>query len=405
MIANVTTSQVIALLVVIGCLPVKLAGADDPPAAPPKQAGRSYSGRIQMHSAPVDVASPDTKDEAKPGVKEVLGLDADRSADPYLLKSPGLLSLPLPPPVRSTRKSSRRQDWLSPASLNVKTEKEIADEERQASGWGWLADDVKSRVETRESKEATSEEELAEDLIRREEAPSGIGGMLLEPVFDGRAAATVLQEVGVRDAQDLARVDGEGLADGASGAREGMNAAPWRQRVSALEEAEAMNRENDSPGRDTGKDRSVREKERHSLMPRTEALFSRTAVQETEMDLPADQPSGARDAGPVSIFLPDGTGAATPSAPRREGGMPARAGVPSESALPGSGWANRGSTSVKPGSLFGSAVTPPTFGAPAPLFPSSQGFEAGRMPDPLRSWSSPLPSAFGAWQQPATGSR
>ena len=180
-----------------------------------------------------------------------------------------------------------------------------------------------------------------------------------------------------------------------------MTAAPWRQRVRALEEAEAMNRENDSPGRDTGKDRGVREKERPSLMPRTEALFSRTALQETEMDLPADNPSGARDAGPVSLFVPDGTGAGTPSAL----GMPARAGVPSGSALPGSGWANRGSTSVKPASLFGSAVTPPAFGAPVPSFQSSQGFEAGRLPDPLRAWSSPLPSAFGAWQQPATGSR
>ncbi|MBU1694591.1 MAG: hypothetical protein KKC51_11595 [Verrucomicrobia bacterium] len=400
-----TTSQVIALLVAIGCLPGQPAGADDPPVAPAKQAGRSYSGRVQMHSVSMEVASPDTKDETRPGAKEVMSLDFDGPADAFLQEFPRLFPLLPPAAVRSTRKSSRRQDWLLPEALNVKTDKEIADEERRASGWGWLADDIKTRGEKKETKEKTSEDESAEDLIRREEAPSGISGMFLEQVFDRRAAATVLQEVGVRDAQDLARIDGEGLAAGASSAQEGLGAAPWRQQESALEDAEALHRENDSPGRDTGRNWSPWEREKSSLMPRSEALLSRTTMQETEPDLPADQPSRMWDTGPVSVFPPNAAGANTPSASHREWGMPAKAGGASGSALPGSGWANQGSTSVKPGSLFGSAVTPPTFGAPAPSFQSSQGFEAGRLANPLRPWSSPLPSAFGTWQQPADGSK
>lgn len=403
-ISNVTALQVIALLVAIGCFPGTLAEADDPPVAPPKQTERSYSGRIQLHSVSMDVASPDTKDETGPSAKEVMGLDADHSADLFLPELPQLFPIPPPAPFRSPRKSSRSQDWLLPASLNVKTGKEIADEERQSSGWGWLADDVKTRIETMETKEAPSEDEPAEDLIRREEASSGISGMLLEQVFDGRAAAMVLREVGVGDAQDMVRVDDEGPAIGTSGAREGMNAAPWR-RIRALEDTEAMIGKNDSADRDTEKNWGVREEERPSLMPRTQALFSQTARQETEMALPADQSSGARDAGPVSIFLPDGAGAGTPSAPHSDWGIPASAGASSGSAFPGSAWATRDSTSMKPGSLFGSVVTPPTFGAPAPAYQSSQGFGAGRLLDPLRSWSSPLPSTFGAWQQPAAGSK
>jgi hypothetical protein len=297
--------------------------------------------------------------------------------------------------------------------LDVKTDKEVADEERQESGWGWLADDVKTRSDAKETEEENPEDESSENPIRQEEASRRPSGLLMEQVFDQRAAADVLKEVGVRDVQDLARVDGEGHTEDAEGHTEDAadalkktDSAPWRQRVSAPEEREAMTRADDPQRRERVKDWLGREKEDPSLMPRTEALFSRAAAQETEPNLPAGRSTGDQDAGPASIFRPDGANAGMPLSERSEWGTPVKADSPLGSALPEARFGKQASTSLKQGSLFGSAVTPPTFGAPPPsAFLSSQGFESGRMPDPLRPWGSPLPSASSTWQQPSAGSR
>ena len=405
MIFNMAKLQAITFMVAIGCLPGWNALADDTPAATNKQAPRDYSGRVQMHSVSVEAARPDAKGEAKPTAQEMLGLEPRRTADLFLPESPSLLHVQPPAPARPANKASRKQNWLSPASLNVKTDKEVSDEERRDSGWGWLADDVKTRSDAKETEEENPEDKSSENPIHQEEVSSGPSGLLMEQVFDQRAAADVLKEVGVRDAQELARVDDEGRAEDASDPLKKTDSAPWRQRVSALEEPEAMTRADDPQRRERVKDWLGREKEEPSLMPKTEALFSRTAAQGTDLSLPAGRSTGDQDAGPASIFRPDGANAGMPLSERSEWGTPVKADSPLGSALPEARFGKQASTSLKQGSLFGSVVTPPTFGAPAPAFQPSQGFESGRMPDPLRPWGSPLPSASSTWPQSSAGSR
>lgn len=367
------------------------AGAED--AAPARTpARREYSGRVQMHDVTVS-ATPVAPEEPRVKAPETLGLES--AFMPGLFVTTELLmNLPPPAPPASSKRAKREQNWLLPSVLNVKTEGDkIFEEERRESGWGWLADDVHERREADSQAAAQAEDESQDDdLQARERAP----GMLMDQPADRRLASSVYDEVGVRDAQDLARVDGR--EDARRPGRD--NGDRLRTRVSALEDPEV--REREASELDPAESWRARDRKDLPLMPRTAALFSPSASREPVSQ--SGQSPRAEEPAPVSLLAPSEPGLEKPAGSVYEwGGAQPRAAAPSGAALPG---ATPASTLGKSGSLFGSTpVAPPAFGvSPMPSY-SSPGFQAGKPAEVLRPWGSTLPAASPTWLQPANASK
>ncbi len=378
----------------LALLSVAAVAAEEEAAPRRKPAGREYSDRVQMHDVTVS-ATPVVPEEPRVTAPESLG--SDSAFMPGLFVTTEML-LTLPPPApSSSRRAKRDQNWLLPSALNVKTESDKAlEEERRESGWGWLADDVSERRKTGDEEAAPDEAAAQDDDFRDGGRVPGATGMMMDPPEDRRLAASVYEEVGVRDAQELARVDGR--ADPRA-LRED-DGGLLRTRVSALENPEDRDlevSERDPADAWKGRDRSER-----SLMPRTEALFA-PAV-ERERVAVRSQSSRAEPPAPGSLLVPGEAAMAKPAASVYEwGGAQPRAAAPSGSALPG---ITPASSLGKAGSLFGATpIAPPSFGgSPMPSY-ATPGFQAGKPADMLRPWGSTLPTASTPWQQPATGSK
>lgn len=363
------------------------AGAAEEPATPPKSpAGRQYSERVEMHAVPVE-ATPVAAEEKNPPALSTEGRAPPRLPD---LFTPIDLLMSIPPPLPERPSKGTRQDrnWLRPSMLNVKTQDEIAsEEERRESGWGWLADEVKERTDSLDKTQADGREDEteadAQDTARSDEGT----GMMMQPSYDRRIADSVLREVGVRDAQELARVEDAGNPQAAEEEENGL----LRTRVSALEDPSAPDRNRDrilSP-RDPAMSWRDKDKDEPSLMPRTEALFS------TPAPAGSDLPDLPKSAETPSVLVPGDSHPGTSVPAGFDWNSATRSASPLASASPGYGLAAPASSLGKVGGLFSSGpVAPPAFGAPpSPSFSSSSGFQAGKPADVLRPWGSMLPSA------------
>jgi len=373
------------------------AGSAEEPADPPKpSARRQYSGRVEMHAVTVE-ATPVTEEEKKIPVLPAEGLAPRRRPDAFL-QTDLLRSIPPPLPARPSKENRQDQNWLRPAMLNVKTENEIAfEEERRESGWGWLADDVKERTDALDKTQDNARDEEQETDGLQDGLSDEATGMLLQQPYDRRIADRVLQEVGVRDAQDLARVDGPEQEPGAAQAKAEDEEGPLRTRVTALDDPAASDRDRDrilSP-RDPAISWRGKEKDEPSLMPRTEALFA--VPEPAGLDLP-EMPKSAEA---PSVLLPGAGQPGTRASTGYDWNSATRSASPAAAATPGYGLASPASSLGRAGNLFSAGpVAPPTFGAPpSPSLSSSPGIQAGKPADVLRPWGSMLtpvtPSASG----------
>ena len=139
----------------------------------PSPAIRQYNSRIQMHTAPVTLQVPDGKMEvqnAAPG-----GSDRDMLILDNLSKEPKVL--PEGPRRRVPQeKAQQNKNWILPPSTDEKkSSDEIQldqEEEPPASGWGWLADDVRVRQQKAKEKADAEEESDSEEEGGQAKEPS-----------------------------------------------------------------------------------------------------------------------------------------------------------------------------------------------------------------------------------------
>jgi hypothetical protein len=151
----------------------------------------------------------------------------------------GVYSPPAPTPPVSTERRSR--NWILPTLEGDSPAWSETNEEDEASGWGWLADDLQGR---RQSEAANVEERLSrqeqmefQQNLRRESDIGGDFSALALPLLGtGTGPASPINQVGV-NAQDLDRVadmSPDELADWATRQAGGMDpdlayapADPW----------------------------------------------------------------------------------------------------------------------------------------------------------------------------------
>lgn len=135
------------------CIVTFCARAEDEASSPPSEPkGRAYDARVQMHQAPIGFNVPKTtiEDTVLPGMAPPA---MDSVVDDITPHVP-------PPPARRTspEKKKRSKNWiLPPTAEDLKKKDQDQDE---ASGWGWLADEVQDRER---NKEAAREEEVEGD--------------------------------------------------------------------------------------------------------------------------------------------------------------------------------------------------------------------------------------------------
>jgi hypothetical protein len=123
--------------------------ADTP--ARPERPKRDYSGKVQMHQAPLDLSVPDTSFDEGNSVTESLGLSTEQAIHEGA-------RLPPPPPPAVRRKaddSQKSKNWILPPTPDGKPRET---EDIEPSGWGWLADEVRSQQ--RKDEEKTPREDI-----------------------------------------------------------------------------------------------------------------------------------------------------------------------------------------------------------------------------------------------------
>jgi hypothetical protein len=124
---------------------------------------RRYDSLIQMHAAPVTLQVPDdsleTQKDASKYIERDAGVSGNRSRDLFLPNDMPQESQIRPNGPRLKEPQEKKQDksWLRPSSTKTGDEdKETLSnqqEEPVPSGWGWLADDVRSRQQKQQAKE------------------------------------------------------------------------------------------------------------------------------------------------------------------------------------------------------------------------------------------------------------
>ena len=384
---------------------------------PPSRSGgaatqRTHSARVRMHAVPLGVSLPSEKKEEKLSAPAALSLDHGAAMQ-------DLPALPPPPsgPRRTAeemKKAREEKNWMATAVLEASrrlfdSESAAADEPKtpaEPTGWGWLADDVLTRIADESQAAPPGDENEESPGPRLTDAARTPTGLMMNDIFAQTTAALARRETGDRDPMARTDEDVESRAAAADGPRSQESPAgpiDLHRARGGRPDGESLRRPEegmrDSPRSDEARRMADRRDKPHSLMPRTEALMARSLATEPPPAPNRDSVSigdrstvGLLPAEPRAAFAPPGL-TDTP------GAGSARSPFSSPSAQ-GSGLLPDRSG----GAMFGSPFSPSPAAAPAPS--AFRAAEPSRLVEPPRAFGSgqPMP-IISPWAAPLSESR
>lgn len=329
---------------------------------------RTYTERVQMHKAPGGMPAPDAAGAGEQTLSESLGLSSKPES---IMVTPPPPAPPFGPRLRTVPdKTQRNRNWILPPSPDGTP----AEPPPKATGWGWLADDVKESQNKADAQAAEQQAEEEEQDKRTgaqadKQAPK-TGGLLLGNSFEPVDATPLDKELPKLEIMDMVVVDDAPAQ--AVEEKERKAEAEKNKPSAANADAPAWTFSSDAMW---GNDRVWdRERKPENPLPQTAALLAppeRAAQEDRGLGgLPRYEPQRFQPRTPNEPIVPKGGAGLNVSGPSWEnaGGSPAERG-------------GRGAFSARPAGMK----------TPGPMF-GQDAFKSFEPPKPIVTPSPVLPT-------------